>query len=138
MKKSRAGLLFSGKQTLRWPVKGQISSYFGKRWRKWHYGLDIRAPKGSAIFAAASGQVVMAGWQRGYGNTVVVNHRNFRTLYAHCNDILVSKGDIVGKGQKIATIGKTGNASGYHLHFEVRTKRWTALNPLDHLPRRHL
>lgn len=134
----RKGLLYSGQERLGWPVKGQVSSYYGKRNPRWHYGLDIRAQRGSKIVAAADGRVIKSGWQRGYGLTVVVRHRSFQTLYAHCLDVEVEPGDVVRRGEIIGSVGKTGNARGYHLHFEVRTLKWTALNPLDYLPLKYL
>lgn len=130
------GLLYSGGQKLLWPVKGKVTSYFGRRHSRWHEGVDIMAPKGAPIRAAAHGEVVSAGWQKGYGMTVVVRHRSFKTLYAHCRRVYVKKGDEVGRGETIAAVGNTGNARGYHLHFEVRSLRWSALNPLDYLPLR--
>lgn len=87
--------------------------------------VDIGAPKNTAILAAAEGTVIIAksggGWNGGYGNYVVIQHPNgTQTLYAHANQLLVSAGDLVSKGQTIALVGRTGEATGYHLHFEVR------------------
>lgn len=88
-------------------------------------GIDIGAPKNTAIFAAAEGTVIIAkgggGWNGGYGNYVVIQHPNgTQTLYAHATQLLVSPGDSVAQGQTIALVGRTGQSTGYHLHFEVR------------------
>lgn len=128
------GLLFGGLERLSWPLRGPVSSYFGRRGLGRHEGIDIRAKRGTLIKAAAPGRVISSGKQRGYGLTIVVKHKRFKTLYAHCERISVSPGDLVRRGQTIGRVGHTGNAHGYHLHFEVRTERWVALNPLDYLP----
>jgi murein DD-endopeptidase MepM/ murein hydrolase activator NlpD len=87
--------------------------------------VDIGVPKGTPIFASAAGTVIVAkdngGWNGGYGNYVVIQHENgTQTLYAHATSVLVSPGESVAQGQTIATVGRTGEATGYHLHFEVR------------------
>ena len=87
--------------------------------------VDIGAPKGTAIYAAAAGTVIIArdngGWNGGYGNYVVIQHPNgVETLYAHASKVFVSAGDTVSQGQQIAAVGRTGEATGTHLHFEVR------------------
>lgn len=111
---------------LRMPVDGRITSSFGVRRdpihgrHKQHRGLDIAAPRGTPIEAAASGTVVFAGWRRGYGNTVTIEHADGRrTRYAHADELLVSRGDVVDAGQTIAKVGSTGRSTGPHLHFEV-------------------
>lgn len=111
---------------LRMPVEGRISSSFGLRrdpvhgGHKHHRGLDIAAPRGTPIEAAASGTVVFSGWRRGYGNTVTIEHADGRrTRYAHADELLVSRGDVVEAGQTIAKVGSTGRSTGPHLHFEV-------------------
>jgi LysM repeat protein len=96
-------------------------------------GIDIGAPKGTPIVASAGGTVLIArnndGWNGGYGNYVVIQHNNgTQTLYAHASSVLVSSGDSVSQGQTIALVGRTGEATGYHLHFEVRG----AENPFGH------
>lgn len=87
-------------------------------------GVDLAAPQGSAINAAAAGTVIVSrvgGWNGGYGNYVVIDHGNgVQTLYAHMSTDTVSVGESVARGQNIGTVGNTGQATGYHLHFEVR------------------
>lgn len=87
-------------------------------------GVDIAAPQGSPIYAAAGGTVIVSrvgGWNGGYGNYVVIDHGNgVQTLYAHMSTDAVSVGETVSRGQNIGTVGNTGQATGYHLHFEVR------------------
>jgi murein DD-endopeptidase MepM/ murein hydrolase activator NlpD len=86
-----------------------------------HKGVDLSAPKGTDIFAAMDGQVVVSGQTKGYGKYVAIDHGNgVVTLYAHCNKNFVLAGEIVRRGQKIAEVGRTGNATGPHVHFELR------------------
>ncbi len=132
---TRGGMTFGDAAgRLIWPVQGQVSSDYGPRGWRDHHGIDIRAPKDTQIRAAHDGVITFAGWKRGYGQTVILEHRNFRTLYAHCNRVMRRKGDVIERGEVIASVGKTGNASGYHLHFEYRDLNGRALNPLDFLP----
>ena len=106
---------------LLWPVRGVIYSPFGPRGGEHHDGLDLAAPEGSPIVAAADGTVVFAGEQRGYGRIILVAHAgDIVTVYAHNRDNQVKAGDKVVRGQQLATVGRSGNASGPHLHFEVR------------------
>lgn len=113
------------------PVQGRISSPYGaRRSHGNHKGVDIAAPKGSPIEASGSGEVVFAGWSRGYGKTVLIKHQDgVYTRYAHAEDILVSRGDTVQAGQQVATVGETGHATGPHLHFEVIKGR-QRVNPM--------
>jgi murein DD-endopeptidase MepM/ murein hydrolase activator NlpD len=126
-----------------WPVPSvkRVSSYFGmrmhpiKKTRKMHKGIDIGAPGGATIVAAESGVVVVASWNNGYGNTVVIDHgKNVQTWYAHIRNggTKVGRGQHVTRGQKIAEVGTTGLSTGNHLHFEVRVGG-VAKNPLDYL-----
>jgi murein DD-endopeptidase MepM/ murein hydrolase activator NlpD len=95
--------------------------------------VDLSAPKGADVFAALDGQVVAAGRHRQYGNFVVLDHGNgVVTLYAHHNRNFVKEGEIVRRGQKIAEVGRTGNATGPHLHFELRLEGLPQ-NPLPFL-----
>lgn len=118
------------------PISGTITSRFGSRESirsSGHTGLDIAAPKGTAIKVAASGTVTFAGYSGGYGNVVKVSHGNgIMTYYAHCSAIYVSSGQQVTAGDVIATVGSTGNSTGNHLHFEV-VKNGVSLNPQNYL-----
>ncbi len=88
---------------------------------KLHSGCDIGAKYGSSIYSAAAGTVILAGWNGGYGNCVMVNHGNgYTTLYGHMSSIAVSNGQSVTQGQVLGYVGSTGNSTGPHLHFEVR------------------
>lgn len=129
-----------GTGTLQWPLKGRISSAFGWRRhpvlkkRKYHTGIDIAAPNGLPIRAADHGVVISSGYNGGYGKMITIDHGNrISTLYAHCSQLFVSKGDKVAQGQLIANVGSTGLSTGPHLHFEVR-KNGTPVNPMDYLP----
>jgi murein DD-endopeptidase MepM/ murein hydrolase activator NlpD len=108
-------------------VPAPITSLFGWRVhpitgnRRFHAGTDLGAPTGTPILAAAKGQVETAGWQGGYGLTVILNHTSAQqTLYAHMSEILVQPGQIVEPGMVIGRVGSTGNSTGPHLHYEVR------------------
>ena len=123
----------------RMPVRGRLSDKYGWRnhpvYRKrlFHAGIDIAAPKGSPIAAAAAGKVIYAGRRPGYGNLVIISHNGgFSTRYAHCSSILVKKGQSVKAGALVARVGATGVATGHHLHFEVR-KNGKPQNPLTFL-----
>jgi murein DD-endopeptidase MepM/ murein hydrolase activator NlpD len=103
-----------------WPVQGVITSPFGMRWGRMHEGIDIAAPIGTAIHAAASGIVIYAGWMGGYGNLVVIDHGNgLATAYGHQSAIYATPGH-VEQGQVIGAVGSTGHSTGPHCHFEVR------------------
>lgn len=119
-----------------WPIHaGRISSPFGMRHRKLHSGLDISAPKNTPVFAAADGQVVFAQRRRGYGNLVVIEHgENRRTAYAHLEAFKIKAGDLVNAGDLIGLVGRTGKATGFHLHFETRMEKGIPRNPLLFLP----
>ena len=123
-----------GKSGFVWPVDGEISSKFGPRGNSFHDGVDIAAPLGTSILAAANGEVIYSGTLRGYGNLVILRHRDgYVTIYAHTQKNLVTEGEKVRRGQLIARVGQTGRASGPHLHFEVRKDNLTR-NPLRYLP----
>jgi murein DD-endopeptidase MepM/ murein hydrolase activator NlpD len=119
-------------KNLRWPLRiGKLTQYFGS---DGHWGIDIAAPKGTKIFAAHAGQVLYSGKGfRGYGKFLIVEAGQIATFYSHCNSLLVKQGQWVEQGQQIATVGRTGNATGPHLHFEVRKNR-TPVDPLVYLP----
>ncbi|MGM9663084.1 MAG: peptidoglycan DD-metalloendopeptidase family protein [Oscillospiraceae bacterium] len=123
--------------SFRWPCSGSITSYFGYRtlWGRsnYHGGIDIANSRGTPIYAADGGTVTYAGWYSTYGYLVIIDHGNgFETYYGHNSALLVSKGDHVYKGQQIARMGMTGNASGNHCHFEVRY-HGVRKNPLNYL-----
>jgi len=110
------------------PVAGaRLTSGFGKRrdpmTRRWalHQGLDYAGPLGTPIKASAPGEVVFAGWMRGYGKVLRIRHAfGFETRYAHLSRLHVSKGDHVERGDRIGSMGSTGRSTGSHLHYEVR------------------
>lgn len=109
------------------PVDGRITSGFGVRRdpftekHKFHKGIDIACPIGTPVVASAEGTVVFAGVKKGYGKTVLVEHRNgYRTLYGHLSALITRPGSKVKQGQRIALSGMTGRSTGPHLHFEVR------------------
>ena len=117
------------------PVSGVVTSRFGQRWGRSHKGTDIGAPAGTTIVAAAAGTVSVSqyGYNGGYGNYVIINHGNgVQTLYGHCTSLLVEPGQHVSQGQKIATVGSTGNSTGNHLHLEIRVNG-VAQNPQNYL-----
>ena len=106
---------------LAWPLHGTITSQFGWRRSRMHEGIDIAAQSGTQVHAAESGQVIYARRLGGYGNVVVVRHgKLYETVYAHNRRFWVEKGALVQKGDVIAEVGATGNASAPHLHFEIR------------------
>ncbi len=112
---------------MRWPVEGHITQTYSDM----HPALDIAAPEGASVYAAAEGVVIAAEWDNtGYGNIVRIDHGDgLQTLYTKLSDDLVAVGDKVMAGQKIASVGSTGRATGPHLHFEV-IKNEQPVNPL--------
>jgi murein DD-endopeptidase MepM/ murein hydrolase activator NlpD len=116
-----------------WPVSGAtLTSSFGERWSRAHKGVDLVSGNRN-IKAADAGTVIFAGVQSGYGNVVIVDHRNgYQTYYGHLNSISVSSGQRLEQGGKIGVMGNTGRSTGTHLHFEIR-KNGTAVNPLRYL-----
>src|SRR5918998_1465689 len=119
--------------TLSSPVDGTVTSEYGPRWGRNHDGIDIAAPTGTAIRAAACGSVTVAGEQSGYGNIVCITHTNaFSTCYAHMSRFAVSQGVRVQQGQVIGYVGCTGSCTGPHVHFETRVNG-QAQNPRAYL-----
>jgi len=123
-----------------WPTWGRITTLFcnGKSNTVWipgtHKGIDIANDFNTPISASASGIVIFAGWQGGYGKKVVIYHMNkYTTVYAHLNEILVNVGDQVKQGQIIGKMGSTGYSTGPHLHYEVYVDG-VPRNPKDFLP----
>jgi murein DD-endopeptidase MepM/ murein hydrolase activator NlpD len=127
-----AGPVRPGAHGLIWPVNGPVVSGFGMRWGRMHEGVDIAAPTGTQIRAAASGSVEISGVVGGYGNYTCIGHGGgLSTCYAHQSQILVSSGQ-VAQGQTIGLVGCTGHCLGPHLHFEVRVNG-QAVDPLGYL-----
>ena len=117
-----------------WPIFGRFSSGYGWRGIGSHEGIDLGAKPGTPVLAAEAGRVTESGWRGDYGHVVVVKHaRDYSTLYAHNRALRVKKGAFVEKGDVIAEVGATGNASGPHLHFEIRRAR-NSEDPLRYLP----
>lgn len=126
---------------MKWPLPSSqyVSSYYGMRMHpilkknKMHTGIDISASQGAPITAANKGTVIVAGWQSGYGYTVIIDHGGgISTLYAHCSKLCVGVGQKVNAGAVIAKAGSTGLSTGPHLHFEVR-KNGATQDPLKYL-----
>jgi murein DD-endopeptidase MepM/ murein hydrolase activator NlpD len=104
-----------------WPVSGPLLDTYGPRGSAWHSGIDVDAPVGAPVSAAAPGYVVESGWEEGYGNRIVLAHgRGLETVYAHLAEISVDPGVFVSEWSRIGTVGCTGTCDGAHLHFEVR------------------
>ncbi|HSC93201.1 MAG TPA: peptidoglycan DD-metalloendopeptidase family protein [Gaiellaceae bacterium] len=116
-----------------WPTSGTLTSGFGWRWGRMHEGIDIAAPTGTPIAAAASGTVIYAGWMGGYGNLVVIDHGGgLATAYGHQSSIGTGVGAQVSQGQTIGYVGSTGHSTGPHVHFEVRVNG-VPVDPLGYL-----
>ena len=144
----------SGSAIFSWPASGRLSSGFGSRpspggiGSTTHNGIDISAPKGTAVTAPASGVVnlVNTGCVEGnyscgggYGNYIIITHvidgKHYDTLYGHLSSVNVSNGQTVSKGQTIAGVGHTGSSTGPHLHFEVHPGGYkNPVNPMQFLP----
>ncbi|MBT9167971.1 MAG: Murein hydrolase activator NlpD [Syntrophomonadaceae bacterium] len=119
-----------------WPTSGQLSSGFGSRWGSFHYGIDIAAIVSTPILTIAAGMVTKAGWWPGFGKMVRIEHEDgWVSVYGHSSRIFVAAGQEVETGQKIATVGRTGNATGPHLQLEM-IFNGAHQNPLKHLPAR--
>jgi len=118
------------RRTFHPPVRGKVGSGFGARKSGVHRGVDILAPDGTDVHASEYGLVLYAGdGLRGYGNVIVLDHgEGITTLYAHLKDFRVKSGDAVAAGQVIGAVGRTGNATTSHLHFELRLED-QALDP---------
>ncbi len=124
-----------GKSPFIWPVDGVVVGLFGRYETTRNDGIEIGAPAGTVVWAAADGRVVFSGTQAGYGSLVILLHEgDVVTLYAHNRDNLVKEGETVYQGQPIALVGDSGGASSPGLHFELREKK-TPVNPLTRLPR---
>ena len=129
----KAGPVQQGGGGLVWPVNGSIVSPFGMRWGRLHAGVDIAAPAGTPIRAAANGRVVLLGPTGGYGNYVCIQHGGaLSTCYAHLSSYATSDGAGVSQGQVIGAVGCTGHCFGDHLHFETRING-SPVNPAGYL-----
>ena len=131
-----------------WPAQGVLTQGFGPSpywfepsirvagvvYPHFHTGIDIAAPWGAPVYAAMAGRVEYAGWEGGYGYTVVLLHDGgLRTLYGHLSRWSVHVGQRVAQGAVIAAAGATGNATGPHLHFEVRVQPQVVVDPMAYL-----
>jgi LysM repeat protein len=123
-----------------WPLQGAVVSTFGWRQhpvldvRHHHDGIDLDVPEGTTVYASAGGEVYFYGEQPGYGNVLIIEHAGaFYTLYGHLKSSLVTKGQYVEKGQRVAISGNTGISSGPHLHFELRNGEFP-VDPVSFLP----
>jgi murein DD-endopeptidase MepM/ murein hydrolase activator NlpD len=124
-----------GNLSFAWPLRGRLTRRFDSRRRHLHEGIDLAAKPGTLIRASESGRVIYSGNGLGaYGNVVIVRHSElYSTVYAHNRKNRVRKGAFVDQGDVIAEVGATGNATGPHLHFEVRRGEHP-LDPLEFLP----
>ena len=121
---------------LDWPIdRARLTQRFIPHGKSRHAGIDLAASKGTPIFSAQAGRVAYTGnGFRGYGNLVIIEHdENWSSFYSHLNQILVEEGEWVPKGKTIAAMGRTGRASGNHLHFELRWQK-KPIDPLEYLP----
>ena len=121
--------------SLAWPVQAPVGDGFGPRGARFHAGVDLLADRGTDVQAAAPGRVTFAGYAfGGWGQLVVVAHDDgVRTMYAHLSVVGVRLGETVSTGSVLGQVGATGDATGPHLHFEVRV-RGAAVDPLSALP----
>ncbi len=110
-----------------WPTRGWLTSYFGKRLSPFsgrqvvHEGLDIAANTGTPIYATADGVVARVSYSPSYGKTLVIDHGyGYRTIFGHTSKILVTSGQQIRRGDRIALVGNTGRSTGPHLHYELR------------------
>lgn len=120
------------KITIIHPVRGVLSSRFGYRWGRMHYGIDLAAQYGTPVKAASPGTVIFAGWRGAYGQLIIINHGQFRTYYGHLSSIQVRINQAVNGGSVIGLVGASGRAYGSHLHFEVE-QSGRKVNPLPYL-----
>ncbi len=119
-----------------WPVRGWVTAEFEEilpgRERR-HTGLDIAAPLGTPILAAAAGKVIYSGWDKDLGLVAIIDHQNgLSTLYGHCSQVLLDVDGLVTQGQPIALVGNTGRSSAPHLHFEIRNEG-IVIDPREYL-----
>ena len=133
--RSLAPVTETGRVQLRWPLQGNITSPFGMRHVKLHAGVDIKGQKGEPIYAAGEGQILSAKRRKGYGVVAIIGHdHDHQTLYAHMLRLAVAEGEFVKTGQLVGYVGRSGHATGYHLHFETRVAGGIPQDPLRYLP----
>lgn len=127
---------YIGSGTFVWPTTETWISGYDYSPSTNHRGIDIAGSIGNPVYAVDDGVVVYSNWNTmGYGNLIVVDHGNgWQSVYAHLDSFLKYCGDNVSQGEQIATLGSTGNSSGPHLHFELRSETYGAVNPHDFLP----
>jgi len=121
------------KMPLAMPIKSafRFTSSYGARWGRSHEGIDMAGPVGTPIFATGDGVVIYAGWQRGYGNLIKIQHElGTETRFGHLSKIRVKVGQKVSRGSQIGDMGNTGRSTGSHLHYEVRVNG-RAMNPMS-------
>lgn len=112
---------------------GRFTSGFGERWGRMHKGVDWACPIGTTVYASSDGVVEFAGWTNGYGYNVIIDHPDGRkTRYCHLSETLVTPGESVSQGEKIALSGNTGRSTGPHVHFEIYING-TQVNPLEYI-----
>lgn len=123
-----------GTGSLKYPVSGaKLTSKFGMRWGRMHYGIDLACPVGTPVRAADGGTVTFSGYNSACGYMIKISHGGgVVTVYEHCSKLMVSKGDRVYQGQQIAKSGNTGRSTGPHCHFQVEING-TPKNPLNYL-----
>jgi murein DD-endopeptidase MepM/ murein hydrolase activator NlpD len=127
------GPITRGSGNLVQPTDGQFTSPFGQRWGRLHAGIDLAAPTGTPIRAAAAGQVILMAPTGGYGNYTCIDHGNsVSTCYAHQSRFGTSRGAMVEQGEVVGYVGNTGHSFGAHLHFEVRING-RPVDPTDYL-----
>ena len=115
---------------LAWPIAGRVTSPFASHGRLGHEGIDIAGVMGQEVGAAAAGRILWTGTERGYGKMVIIDHGGgLTTRYAHVSRTLVEVDDLVEAGDRVAEVGRSGNARGAHLHFEVR-REGRPVNPV--------
>jgi murein DD-endopeptidase MepM/ murein hydrolase activator NlpD len=141
MRKYEKALRQRGMTPSLWPIAGRLESGFGGRRNpfggssfEFHTGQDIVAAWGTPVVAAASGKILIAGWQHGYGQVVYVDHGSgLTTRYGHLSQIGVKLGQAISRGELLGRVGSTGRSTGPHLHYEVRIND-NAVDPLPYLP----
>jgi murein DD-endopeptidase MepM/ murein hydrolase activator NlpD len=125
----------TGRHGFAWPtLSHHINSPYGPRWGGFHTGIDLQCNTGQPALASKAGRVIAAEWGGGYGNMIIVDHGGgYTSLYAHLSGYYAHQGQIVNRRQRIGACGSTGNATGAHLHFEIRVNG-RHVNPRPYLP----